>query len=59
MGSTIETSKEEVLLGVRIDSGLTFKEHITSICSKTSCINQGFQVHETTRVLSLHSLFVV
>ena len=37
MGSTMRGSKEEVLLGVRIDSDLTFKEHITIICSK---INQ-------------------
>ena len=33
-GSTIKASKEEVLLGVRIDSDSTFKEHITSIFSK-------------------------
>ena len=29
-------SKEEVLLGVRIDSDLTFKEHVTNICSKAN-----------------------
>ena len=34
MGSTIKESKEEVLLGVRINSDLTFKELVTSICSK-------------------------
>ena len=34
MGSTIKESKVEVLLGVRIDSDLTFKELVTSICSK-------------------------
>ena len=34
MGSTTKASKEEVLLGVRIISDLTLKEHITSICSK-------------------------
>ena len=28
MGSTIKASKEEVLLGVRIDSDLTFKKHV-------------------------------
>ena len=28
--------KEEVLLGVRIDSDLTFREHATSICSKAN-----------------------
>ena len=31
IGSTIEASKEEVLLGVSTDSDLQFKEHITSI----------------------------
>ena len=36
MGSTIKANKEEVLLGVRIESDLTFKEHVTSICSKTN-----------------------
>ena len=34
MGSTIKASKEEVVLGVRIDSDLTFKEHVTSVCCK-------------------------
>ena len=37
MGSTIKANKEEVLLGVRIDNNLTFKEHVTSI-------NKGFQI---------------
>ena len=45
MGSTIKANKEEVLLGVRIDNNLTFKEHVTSICSKT---NQ--KLHVLTRV---------
>ena len=36
MGSTIKASKEEVLLGVRIDSDLTFKEHVKSICCKAN-----------------------
>ena len=36
MGSTIKASKEEVLLGVRIDSNLTFKEYVTIICSKAN-----------------------
>ena len=36
MGSTIKASKEEVLLGVGIDRDLTFKEHVTSICSKAN-----------------------
>ena len=42
MGSTRKASKEEVLLGVRIDS---FKESVTSICSKA---NQ--KLHPLTRV---------
>ena len=46
MGSTIKASKEKVLLGVRYDNDLTFKEHVTSICSKT---NQ--KLHALTRVL--------
>lgn len=32
-GSTMKARKHEVL-GVRIDSGLTCKEHVTNICSK-------------------------
>ena len=44
MGSTVKTSKEDVLLGVRIDTDLTFKEHVTSICSE---VNQ--KLHVLTR----------
>ena len=51
MGSTIKASKEEVLLGVRIDPDLTFKEYVTSICSKA---NQKF--HALTRVIKYMSL---
>ena len=36
MGSTIKASEEELLLGVRIDSDLTFKKHVMSICSKAN-----------------------
>ena len=35
MGSAI-ASKEEVLLGVRIDVDLTFKEHVTSVWSRAN-----------------------
>ena len=45
MGSTVKTSKEDVLLGVRIDTDLTFKEHVTSICYE---VNQ--KLHALTRV---------
>ena len=45
MGSTIKARKHEVLLGVRIDSGLTFKEHVTNICSKADK-----KLHALTRV---------
>ena len=38
MGPTIKASKEEVLLGIRIDSDRTFKEDITSIYSKANTI---------------------
>ena len=51
VGSTIKASKEEVLLGVRTDSDLTFKEHVTSICSK---VNQKH--HALTRVSKYISL---
>ena len=43
MGSTIKASKEKVLLGVRYDNDLTFKEHVTSIVT-----NQ--KLHALTRV---------
>ena len=36
MGSTTDASKEEVLLRVRTDSDLQFKEQMTSICSKAN-----------------------
>ena len=36
MGSALKTSKDEVLLEVRIDSVLAFKEHITNVCSKAT-----------------------
>ena len=51
MGSTIKASKEKVLLGVGIDSDLTFKEHVTSICSKA---NQ--ELHALTTVSKYISL---
>ena len=51
MGSTIKASKEKVLLGVGIDSDLTFKEHVTSICSKA---NQ--ELHALTRQILMKSL---
>ena len=51
IGSTIKAIKEEVLLGVRINSDLTFKEHVTSFCSKA---NQ--KLHALTRVSKYISL---
>ena len=45
MESTLKASKEVVLLGVRTDSDLTFKEHITRIFSKA---NQ--KLHTVTKV---------
>ena len=56
-GFTIKASKEELLLGVKIDSGLTFKEDITSTYSTTPYVNKDFQIHELTR--ALHSYEVV
>ena len=35
-GSAIESSNSEKLLGVTIDSKLSFDDHITNLCSKTS-----------------------
>ena len=58
--SPFVASKEEVLLGVRTDSDLTFKEHITSICSKvnqkSSCVNKSFQMHELTEAPNSHEV---
>ena len=51
MGFTIKASKKEVILGMRIDSNLTFKEHITSICSKA---NQ--KLYALTRISKYMSL---
>ena len=51
MGSTVKASNEEVSLGVKIDSSLTFKEHIMSICYKA---NQ--KPHAITRVSKYMSL---
>ena len=36
LGSTIESSPSEELLGITIDSELTFHKHITSLCSKAN-----------------------
>ena len=33
----IESDKEQVLLGITIDSNRTFKNHINSICKRASC----------------------
>ena len=49
--STTKVRKEEVLIGVRIDSDLTSKEHVRSICSKA---NQ--KLHALTRVSEYMSL---
>ena len=51
MGSTIKGSKEEVLLGEKIDSYLTFKEHVTCIYPQA---NQ--KLHALTRVSKYTSL---
>ena len=51
IGSTIKAIKEEVLLGMRINSDLTFKERVTSFCSKA---NQ--KLHALTRVSKYISL---
>ena len=35
-GSNVESNKEQKLLGIRFDSSLSFKGHITSLCKKAS-----------------------
>ena len=35
-GSNVENKKEQKLLGIKFDSSLSFKGHITSFCKKTS-----------------------
>ena len=51
MRSTIKTSNEEVLLGMRIDSDVTFEEHVTSICYNANQIR-----HALTKVSKQMSL---
>ena len=46
-GSTIESSYSEKLLGVTIDSKLSFDDHITILCRKT-----GQKHHALSRVAS-------
>ena len=35
-GSNVENKKEQKLLGIKFDSSLSFKDHITSLCKKAS-----------------------
>ena len=51
MRSTIKTSNEEVLLGMRTDSDVTFEEHVTSICYNANQIR-----HTLTKVSKQMSL---
>ena len=56
IGPTIKASRQEVLLGIRIDSDRTFKEDITSIYSKA---NKKFHIHEQfmyVKKVFLHTL---
>ena len=57
MGSTIKRSKGEVLFGVRVDSDLTFKEHITSICFKATQKLQAL-VTRTSKYMSLQKYHI-
>ena len=52
MGSTIKTSKDEVLLAVRIDSNLTFKERAIRICSKAN--QKLYVLTRASKHMSLH-----
>ena len=55
--STTERSKGEVLFGVRVDSDLTFKEHITSICFKATQKLQAL-VTRTSKYMSLQKCHI-
>ena len=49
IGSTIKASKDEILLallGVRIDSYLTFKEHVTSICCRANKLTKALHFNK-------------
>ena len=49
MRSNIKANKEELLLGDKIDSDLTLKEYVASICSKVY-INKDFSIHWFTEI---------
>ena len=59
--SYIESEDEQVLLGITIDSNLTFENHINSICKKASqkvkypCKNSS--LHEYTEAKNNHEVF--
>ena len=46
----IESKKEQMLLGITIDSNLTFENHINTICKRASqkikCPSKIFSLHE-------------
>ena len=50
-GSNIENKKEQKLLGIKFDSSLSFKGHITSICKKASQ-----KLHALARIVSYMDL---
>ena len=46
-GALVELSSTEKLLGIQIDSDLTFDEHISSICNKV-----GKKINAASRLVS-------
>ena len=50
-GSNVENKKEQKLLGIKFDSSLSFKGHITSLCKKASQ-----KLHALARIVSYMDL---
>ena len=56
----IESKDEQVLRGITVDSNLTFKNHINSICKKTSqfkCPCKNYSLFEYTKAKNSHEIF--
>ena len=50
-GSNVENKKEQKLLGIKLDSSLSFKGHVTSLCKKAS-----EKLHALARIVSYMDL---
>ena len=58
----IESEKEQVLLGITIDSNLTFENHINNICKKASqklnvLSSKSCSLHEYAEKKNNHEIF--